>query len=132
MQQLTARRVTHIVLTHKHFDHVLGSGAFAGAEIYCAPEVADQMSAGVEKLRVDALKYGAAPDDVQRAIAAAGRRPGYPLRPCSRRRGRRALHRKRTIVATAVSARRRAGIGDCDRRQPQNVTQIIAAHRPQR
>jgi hypothetical protein len=57
-------------LTHSHFDHVLGSGAFAGAEIYCAPGVADHMSAGGDQLRADALKHGAAGDDVRRAITA--------------------------------------------------------------
>ena len=36
--------MTHIVPTHKHFDHILGSSAFVGAEIHCAPEVADYMS----------------------------------------------------------------------------------------
>jgi glyoxylase-like metal-dependent hydrolase (beta-lactamase superfamily II) len=29
VQQIAERRVTHVVLTHKHFDHVLGSGVFA-------------------------------------------------------------------------------------------------------
>ena len=39
---ITDRSVTHVVLTHKHFDHVLGSSAFAGAEIHCAPEVVEK------------------------------------------------------------------------------------------
>ncbi|WP_461028615.1 MBL fold metallo-hydrolase, partial [Streptomyces sparsus] len=28
--------VTHVVLTHPHFDHVLGTAAFAGVEVYGA------------------------------------------------------------------------------------------------
>jgi glyoxylase-like metal-dependent hydrolase (beta-lactamase superfamily II) len=61
--------VTRIVLTHKHFDHVLGSSAFIRAEIYCSPEVAAYMSARAE-LRADALRHGADAAEVDRAIAA--------------------------------------------------------------
>jgi len=61
--------VTRIVLTHKHFDHVLGSSAFMHAEIYCSPEVAAYMSASAE-LRADALRHGADAAAVDRAIAA--------------------------------------------------------------
>jgi glyoxylase-like metal-dependent hydrolase (beta-lactamase superfamily II) len=67
--------VTRIVLTHKHFDHVLGSSAFKYAEIYCAPEVAAHMSAKAE-LRADALRHGADTAEVDRAIAAL-RRPDH-------------------------------------------------------
>jgi len=44
VRQIAGRDVTHVVLTHKHFDHVLGSGAFVDAEIYCAPEVVDYLT----------------------------------------------------------------------------------------
>jgi glyoxylase-like metal-dependent hydrolase (beta-lactamase superfamily II) len=70
VRQLSGHGVTHIVLTHKHFDHVLGSSEFAGAETYCAPDVIDYLSSGTEHLREDALRYGADPDEVDRAIAA--------------------------------------------------------------
>ncbi len=70
VRQLTGGGVTHVVLTHKHFDHVLGSSEFAGAETYCAPDVADYISSGTEQLRDDALRYGAGPDEIDRAIAA--------------------------------------------------------------
>jgi glyoxylase-like metal-dependent hydrolase (beta-lactamase superfamily II) len=69
-QQIAARRVTHVVLTHKHFDHVLGSGVFADAETYCAPEVFDYLTSATDQLRDDALGYGADVDEVDRAIAA--------------------------------------------------------------
>src|ERR1700741_1698848 len=62
-------RVTRIVLTHKHFDHVLGSAAFIHAEMYCAPPVADYMSAKAE-LRADARRHGAILTEVDQSIAA--------------------------------------------------------------
>ena len=70
VQQIAARSVTHVVLTHKHFDHVLGSGVFADAEIYCAPEVLDYLTTATDQLRDDALGYGADAMEVDRAIAA--------------------------------------------------------------
>ena len=69
VQQIAGRRVTHVVLTHKHFDHVLGSGVFTGAEIYCAPPVFDYLTTATEQLRADALRYGADADEIDRAIA---------------------------------------------------------------
>lgn len=62
--------VTHVVLTHKHFDHVLGSSAFVGAEIHCAPEVVEHLSSDTGRLRRDAVHYGADAACVDRAIAA--------------------------------------------------------------
>lgn len=69
--RLLARRpVSHIVLTHKHFDHVLGSSLFAGAHVHCAPEVAEHLSSATDQLRADALRHGARPAEVDAAIAA--------------------------------------------------------------
>lgn len=62
--------VTHIVLTHKHFDHVLGSSLFTGAQIHCAPEVAEYLSSGTDRIREDALRHGADPTEVDAAVAA--------------------------------------------------------------
>ena len=70
VQQIAGRRVTHVVLTHKHFDHVLGSGVFTDAEIYCAPQVFDYLTTAAEQLRDDALRYGADAEEIDRAIAA--------------------------------------------------------------
>jgi glyoxylase-like metal-dependent hydrolase (beta-lactamase superfamily II) len=67
--------VTRIVLTHKHFDHVLGSSAFTRAEIYCSPEVGTYLTAKAE-LRADALLHGADAAQVDRSIAAL-RRPDH-------------------------------------------------------
>jgi len=69
VQQIAGRGVTHVVLTHKHFDHVLGSGVFTDAEIYSAPEVFDYLTTATDRLRADALRYGADVDEIDRAIA---------------------------------------------------------------
>jgi glyoxylase-like metal-dependent hydrolase (beta-lactamase superfamily II) len=69
-RRLTGRHVTHVVLTHKHFDHVLGSSAFGDAEIYCAPEVVEYLKSCTSHLREDALSYGANAAEVDHAISA--------------------------------------------------------------
>lgn len=40
------RHVTHIALSHPHFDHVLGTAAFPGAEVYGAVGMARLLTAG--------------------------------------------------------------------------------------
>lgn len=70
VRDLTSTPVSHIVLTHNHFDHILGSSAFAGAEIYCASAVAATMADATGWLRADALRHGADEAEVGRAIAA--------------------------------------------------------------
>lgn len=70
VRRLAGDAVTHVVLTHKHFDHVLGSSAFVDAEIYCAPEVVDYLSSDTDRLRDDAISYGADTAAVDDAIAA--------------------------------------------------------------
>lgn len=70
VREIVGRDVTHIVLTHKHFDHVLGSGVFADADIYCAPEVLDYLSTSTGQLRDDALSHGISADEIERAIVA--------------------------------------------------------------
>jgi len=62
--------ITHVVLTHKHFDHVLGSSQFTGADIYCAPEVVEYLSSATDQIRDDALHYRADAAEIDRAIAA--------------------------------------------------------------
>jgi len=70
VRRIAGRDVTHVVLTHKHFDHVLGSGAFAEAQIYCAPDVSDYLTTATDQLRDDALHHGANAEEVDCAIAA--------------------------------------------------------------
>jgi glyoxylase-like metal-dependent hydrolase (beta-lactamase superfamily II) len=70
VRTLTGDDVSHIILTHNHFDHVLGSSAFGDAAAYCAPEVATTISVRTAHLRADALRHGADAHEVDRAIAA--------------------------------------------------------------
>jgi glyoxylase-like metal-dependent hydrolase (beta-lactamase superfamily II) len=76
--EIAGRRVTQVVLTHKHFDHVLGSGIFTDAELYCAPAVAEYLSSGTDDLRHDAVHYGVGAEEIERAIAAL-RAPDYAV-----------------------------------------------------
>lgn len=61
---------TKVVLTHHHFDHVLGSAGFVDAEIYAAPAVARALTTGLDELRSQAIQYGADPAEIDRAISA--------------------------------------------------------------
>ncbi|OBK12830.1 MBL fold metallo-hydrolase [Mycobacterium asiaticum] len=70
VRQIAGRSISHVVLTHQHFDHVLGSSVFAGAEVYCAPDVVQYLASATDQLRKDAVGHGAEPDQVDRAIAA--------------------------------------------------------------
>ncbi|MFD9321525.1 MBL fold metallo-hydrolase [Streptomyces sp. NPDC060053] len=54
-EELSGSRVTHLALTHPHFDHVFGAAAFAGAEVFGAVGV-DTVPA--EELRADAVRNG--------------------------------------------------------------------------
>jgi glyoxylase-like metal-dependent hydrolase (beta-lactamase superfamily II) len=64
--------VTRIVLTHDHFDHVLGLGGFSRAEIYAAPPVHRALTFGVAELASQAVDFGADRVEVDRAAAAIG------------------------------------------------------------
>lgn len=70
VRELAGRPIARIVLTHKHFDHVLGSSWFADADIYCAPEVVEYLSLAAGQIRDHALHYGADAAELDRAIAA--------------------------------------------------------------
>lgn len=69
VRELTGRNVSHVVMTHNHFDHILGSAGFKHAVSYAAPPVAAALDGGLAALCAEALRYGADPDQV----AAAGR-----------------------------------------------------------
>ncbi|MGW2412867.1 MBL fold metallo-hydrolase [Streptomyces tubercidicus] len=56
------RDVTHIALTHPHFDHVLGTAAFAGVEVFGAAGLGDLLRRGKDALRHDAVRHGVARD----------------------------------------------------------------------
>ncbi|MFF9014863.1 MBL fold metallo-hydrolase [Streptomyces sp. NPDC014870] len=52
------RRVTHIALSHPHFDHVLGTAAFAGAEVFGAVGVDALLRREASELMADAVRHG--------------------------------------------------------------------------
>ncbi|MGI9164186.1 MAG: MBL fold metallo-hydrolase [Mycobacterium sp.] len=66
--ELTGRTVTDIVMTHHHFDHVLGSAGFPGAVLYAAEPVARVLAEDTAWLRGEAVRHGATADDVDAAI----------------------------------------------------------------
>ncbi|MET8128325.1 MBL fold metallo-hydrolase [Streptomyces sp. NPDC005065] len=66
-QALIGRRVTHIALSHPHFDHVLGAAAFSGAEVYGAVGVTDLLARGADELRADAVRHGVPEEDAAQA-----------------------------------------------------------------
>ncbi|MER6674673.1 MBL fold metallo-hydrolase [Streptomyces sp. NPDC000983] len=58
-EALAGHRVTHLALTHPHFDHVFGAAAFAGAEVYGAVGVDGVYGPhGRAALRADAVRNG--------------------------------------------------------------------------
>ncbi|MFF8956061.1 MBL fold metallo-hydrolase [Streptomyces sp. NPDC014894] len=65
---LGGRRVTHVALSHPHFDHVMGTAAFAGASVYGAVGVDALLRREREALRADAVRHGVAERDA--ALAA--------------------------------------------------------------
>ncbi|MFB7651360.1 MULTISPECIES: MBL fold metallo-hydrolase [unclassified Streptomyces] len=77
-QRLAGHRVTHLALTHPHFDHVLGAAAFAGAEVYGAVGT-DAVFApgghGREALRADAVAEGLDERRAEEAVDALVRVP---------------------------------------------------------
>ncbi|WP_167102166.1 MBL fold metallo-hydrolase [Mycobacterium sp. DL592] len=68
---ITGAAVTHIVMTHHHFDHILGAPGFGGAISYAPPAVARALTTGIGEVRAHALQYGADAGELDRAIAAA-------------------------------------------------------------
>lgn len=67
-QRLLGRRVTHIALSHPHFDHVLGTAVFAGAEVFGAVGVADLLRNGADELRSSAVHHGVPERDAAEAV----------------------------------------------------------------
>ncbi|AYN41422.1 MBL fold metallo-hydrolase [Streptomyces dangxiongensis] len=77
-EALSGGRVTHLALTHPHFDHVLGASAFAGAEMYAAVGVDAVLAHRREELRLDALGNGLPAADADEAVDALVA-PGHPV-----------------------------------------------------
>ncbi|MHC0429869.1 MBL fold metallo-hydrolase [Streptomyces sp. O3] len=62
------RRVTHLALTHPHFDHVLGAAAFAGVEVYGAVGLDAVFDQGRDDLLAEAVRHGADRPGVAEAV----------------------------------------------------------------
>ncbi|GAA2984442.1 MBL fold metallo-hydrolase [Streptomyces fulvorobeus] len=67
-QRLLGRRVTHIALSHPHFDHVLGTAAFAGAEVFGAVGLAALLRNGREELHSSAVRHGVPEHEAAEAV----------------------------------------------------------------
>ena len=64
---LGGRRVTHIALSHPHFDHVLGTAAFSGVEVYGAVGLDALMRRERDDIRNSAVRQGVAHDEAAEA-----------------------------------------------------------------
>ncbi|WP_329287806.1 MBL fold metallo-hydrolase [Streptomyces sp. NBC_01455] len=64
------RDVTHLALTHPHFDHVFGAAAFTGARVFGAAGLGTVFAQEGEELRVDAVRHGLDPRDAAEAAGA--------------------------------------------------------------
>jgi glyoxylase-like metal-dependent hydrolase (beta-lactamase superfamily II) len=60
-EALLGRRVTHIALSHSHFDHVLGTGVFAGVEIFAAAGMDTALTSQRESVSTSAVRQGVPP-----------------------------------------------------------------------
>ncbi|MEI5520627.1 MBL fold metallo-hydrolase [Streptomyces brasiliscabiei] len=55
---LGGARVTHLALTHPHFDHVFGAAAFSGVEVFGAVGVDGVLARDRDALHTDAVHHG--------------------------------------------------------------------------
>ncbi|GAA2088809.1 MBL fold metallo-hydrolase [Streptomyces albiaxialis] len=67
VRALYGRAVTHIALTHPHFDHVLGTAAFAGVQVYGAVGMDELLARRKDSLRDDAVRHGLRQDEAAEA-----------------------------------------------------------------
>jgi glyoxylase-like metal-dependent hydrolase (beta-lactamase superfamily II) len=72
------RRVTHIALSHPHFDHVMGTAAFAGVKVYGAVGADALLRRDREALCGDAVRHGVRPDQAAQAAEVLVA-PGHPV-----------------------------------------------------
>ncbi len=78
-ESLTGREVTHVVLTHGHFDHVFGAAAFPGAAVYGERSLGERLRGERDALRADAVRHGTDPAEAARAAEALVL-PSHPVR----------------------------------------------------
>ncbi|NUS14106.1 MAG: MBL fold metallo-hydrolase [Streptomyces sp.] len=70
VEALTGRAVTHVALTHGHFDHVFGTAAFPGAEVYGQRSLDGYLRRERAAQREAAVAYGTDPVEAAEAEAA--------------------------------------------------------------
>ncbi|MGP3976864.1 MBL fold metallo-hydrolase [Streptomyces sp. 8N114] len=75
---LLGRRVTRVVLTHPHFDHIFGAAVFSGAEVYAAVGVSELLARNTDLLRDDAVAHGLLEDEAGEAADVLVR-PHHPV-----------------------------------------------------
>jgi glyoxylase-like metal-dependent hydrolase (beta-lactamase superfamily II) len=80
VEALTGRTVTHIVLTHGHFDHVFGAAAFPEADVYGEGALESYLRQERDTLRETAVRLGTDPGEAREAVEALA----YPTRPVTR------------------------------------------------
>lgn len=78
VETLGGGAVTHLVMTHDHFDHILGSAGFPDAELFGPPAVSAALTTRLADVRAHALGYGADPVELDSAVAAV-RAPDHQL-----------------------------------------------------
>lgn len=69
-QALCGRRVTHIALSHAHFDHVLGAAAFSGARVYGAVGLRELLLRERESVLASAVRHGVPAPEAASAVDA--------------------------------------------------------------
>ncbi|MEV8331804.1 MBL fold metallo-hydrolase [Streptomyces niveus] len=77
-QALCGRRVTHIALSHAHFDHVLGTAAFSGARVYGAVGLRELLLRERESVLASAVRHGVPAPEAASAVDALVV-PGHPV-----------------------------------------------------
>ncbi|MDX3608462.1 MBL fold metallo-hydrolase [Streptomyces globisporus] len=66
-EALLGRRVTHIALSHPHFDHVLGTAAFAGVRVYGSAGLTALLREEEQGLYASAVRHGVGEDEAARS-----------------------------------------------------------------
>lgn len=89
--ELTGTAVTDLVMTHHHFDHILGSAGFGTAVLYSPAAVARALTTGIDAVRAHALQYGTDPERLDRAIAGV-RAPDHVVTVANLDLGGRSVH----------------------------------------
>ncbi|MFJ9468485.1 MBL fold metallo-hydrolase [Streptomyces caniferus] len=56
------REVTHVALTHPHFDHVLGTAVFSGVEVFGAAGLGELLRRDKDELQRSAVRHGVGAD----------------------------------------------------------------------